>query len=99
MPFLEMSCIYIKRKDIHKILVIFRLFTNLPQTIYLRILSQTFRRRRGKEEAGEETGCLFLHRHLLDISRAITAESSSLCIASGRIRTGTFDFRLEAANH
>ena len=29
MPFLEMSYINIKRKDILKILVIFRLFTNL----------------------------------------------------------------------
>ena len=32
MPFSEMSCIYIKPKDIHKILVIFRLFTNLLRT-------------------------------------------------------------------
>ena len=32
MPFLEMSYINIKRKDIHKILVIFRLFTSLLQT-------------------------------------------------------------------
>ena len=32
MPFLEMSCIYIERKDTHKILVIFRLFTNLLRT-------------------------------------------------------------------
>ena len=28
-PFLEMSCLYIKQKDIHKISVIFRLFMNL----------------------------------------------------------------------
>ena len=32
MPFLEMSYINIKRKDIHKILVIFQLFTNLLRT-------------------------------------------------------------------
>ena len=96
MPFLEMSCIYIKRKDIPKILVIFRLCTNLLQTIYLRILSRTFTIHR---TAGEGTGCLFLHRHLLDISREINAESSSLRIASSRTRTGIFDFRVGAANH
>ena len=32
MAFLEMSCIYIKRKDINKILVIFGLFTNILRT-------------------------------------------------------------------
>ena len=32
MPFLEMSYINIKRNDIHKILVIFRLFTNFLRT-------------------------------------------------------------------
>ena len=32
MPFLKMSYLKIKQKDIHKILVIFRLFTNLLRT-------------------------------------------------------------------
>ena len=32
MSFLEMSCIYTKRKDIHKVLVIYRLFTNFLPT-------------------------------------------------------------------
>ena len=39
-----------------------------------------------------------LHRHL-DISRAITAESSPLLIASSRTRIGTFGFRAQVANH
>ena len=39
-----------------------------------------------------------LHRHL-DISRAITAESSPLRIAGSRTRTGTFGFRAQVANH
>ena len=39
-----------------------------------------------------------LHRQL-DISRAITAGSSPLHIASSRTRTGTFRFRVQVANH
>ena len=39
MSFLEMSYIKIKQKDIHKILVIFRLFTNLIVNIYRELKS------------------------------------------------------------
>ena len=39
-----------------------------------------------------------LHRHL-HISRAITADSSRLHIDSSQTRTGTFDFRVQVANH
>ena len=39
-----------------------------------------------------------LRRHL-DISRAITAESSPLHIASARLEPGTFGFRAQVANH
>ena len=39
-----------------------------------------------------------LHRHL-DISLAITAESSPLHIAGSRARTGTCGFRAQVANH
>ena len=39
-----------------------------------------------------------LHRYL-DISRAITAESSPLHIASSQTQTGTFGFRVQVANH
>ena len=39
MPFLEMSYINIKQKDIHKILVIFQLFTNLMVNIYSELKS------------------------------------------------------------
>ena len=39
-----------------------------------------------------------LHRHL-DLSRAITSESSPLHIASSRTRTGTFGFQAQVAIH
>ena len=39
-----------------------------------------------------------LHRHL-DISRAITAESSPLHIACSRARTGNLGFQAQVANH
>ena len=39
-----------------------------------------------------------IHRHL-DINWAITAESSSLHIASNWTQTGTFGFQVQVANH
>ena len=66
--------------------------------IYLFFIGQ------GQQEKGEAISLtpLYhfhpLHRHL-DISHAITAESSPPDIASSRTRTGTFGFRAQVANH
>ena len=76
------------------------LFIRVCVYIYLGFLSRIFTSHR---TAGEEGGYLVsttfhFHRQLY-ISRAITAESSPLHIASSRTRTGNLWFRAQLTNH
>ena len=69
---------------------------------YLGLLSRTFINNRTAEKGGGRSVVPHyhfhpLHRHL-DISRAITAESSPPHIASRRTRTGNLWFRAQVAN-